>query len=91
MTRSDDGGGHGDFGVLDDDGETVLCHECGRWFRSIANHIGPAHGIGADEYRARHGLASDQSLSSRSTKRRKAHSARQVAAFGQLRAQHRSV
>lgn len=47
-------------GVLDvtPDGESVRCHECGEWVRGISVHARMSHGIGAGEYRKRHGLPS---------------------------------
>lgn len=54
--------GYGRYGVLDDDGETVLCHECGRRFRSVGSHLRLAHGMTAREYREVHGLPRGRSL-----------------------------
>ena len=62
----------GHLGVLavDELADTVQCHRCGRWFRSLAGHVWRAHGMSADAYRAvfelnaRHGLVSP-SLSER--------------------------
>lgn len=47
---------YGQYGVLASDGERVQCHICGRWYISLANHVYPAHGILADEYREQFGL-----------------------------------
>lgn len=55
--------GHGRYGILDDDGQRVLCHECGQWKRSVGNHL-TAHDMTAAEYRERHGLARGTALSS---------------------------
>ncbi|MFK0297236.1 MucR family transcriptional regulator [Streptomyces sp. NPDC090442] len=54
--------GHGLYGVLDDDGTSVLCHECGRRYRSLGPHVSGAHGMTAAEYKAAHGLARSRSL-----------------------------
>jgi predicted transcriptional regulator len=35
----------------------LLCRECGRWFRGLAQHLPHKHGVTPDEYRERHGLA----------------------------------
>jgi len=43
-------------GVQPRDGDRLQCLECGRWYRSLGQHIG-SHGIDAAEYRRRHGLA----------------------------------
>ncbi|MBP2333277.1 MucR family transcriptional regulator [Corynebacterium freneyi] len=48
--------GHGRYGVLDVDGDRVLCHECGGWYRSVGAHVGRAHDLAAREYKIRHGL-----------------------------------
>lgn len=48
--------GHGLYGILDDDGTSVLCHECGRRFRALGYHLLRAHEMTAEEYRATHGL-----------------------------------
>lgn len=48
--------GHGRYGILEDDGERVLCHECGGWYRSIGHHLPPAHGMSPASYREVHGL-----------------------------------
>lgn len=57
--------GHGLYGVLDNDGDTVLCHECGRRLRALGSHIVSAHGMTAAEYRTAHGLPRGQGLVSR--------------------------
>lgn len=48
--------GYGRYGILDVDGDRVMCHECGRWLRSVGAHIGRAHDLTAREYRIVHGL-----------------------------------
>ncbi|MEY9842524.1 MucR family transcriptional regulator [Streptacidiphilus sp. EB103A] len=54
--------GFGRYGVLEDDGQSVLCHECGGSFQSLAAHAAGAHGMTADQYRAAHGLSRGQGL-----------------------------
>lgn len=46
----------------DQDRDKVRCHECGRWFRSVAQHIFSAHGISADGYKSAHGLQRNTAL-----------------------------
>lgn len=48
--------GHGRYGVLDEDVEGLLCHECGRRYAHLGLHVYKAHGLTAKEYRAEHGL-----------------------------------
>lgn len=46
----------GQFGVLRDDGERVMCHICGEFFGHLGGHIGRAHDLTAREYKAIFGL-----------------------------------
>lgn len=49
--------GLGVYGVLDDDGDTVLCHECGRRVRALGPHLQRSHpDMDARAYRLAHGL-----------------------------------
>jgi hypothetical protein len=50
--------GHGRYEYLDvdEDGERVLCHECGRWYASLGRHMRAAHDMSPKECRAAHGL-----------------------------------
>lgn len=57
--------GFGQYGVLDDDGQTLLCHECGQRRRSVGTHIGPAHSMTAREYRRAHGIPAGWALQAR--------------------------
>jgi hypothetical protein len=36
---------------VDRDDQKVCCGLCGRWFRTLGGHLGPAHGWSADDYR----------------------------------------
>ena len=54
--------GHGRYGVLDRAGLELICHECGRGHRHLGLHVYRAHGLRADEYRRRHGLARGRGL-----------------------------
>ncbi|WP_030237323.1 MucR family transcriptional regulator [Streptomyces sp. NRRL S-350] len=57
--------GFGEYGVLDDDGTTVLCHECGRRLRALGYHLQVVHGTTAADYRRDHGLPRGLGLVSR--------------------------
>ena len=46
----------GELGVLVHEGDTVQCHACGGYFRSLASHAFLAHGLRGAEYRALFGL-----------------------------------
>ncbi|WP_062214678.1 MucR family transcriptional regulator [Streptomyces sp. NBRC 109706] len=79
--------GYGQYGILDDDGERVLCHECGRRYRQLPYHINRAHGMTAVEYRAAHGLSVTQPLASDSlTATQRANSTRVYAQRPDIRA-----
>lgn len=47
--------------AVDDDGERVQCHECGRWFGGLQTHV-RVHGLDAALYKERYGLARGLSL-----------------------------
>lgn len=72
MPTPGDPDGHGHWATLDtaDDGETLLCHECGTWKRALGTHAWYRHGITAADYRRRHGLSTGQSLASPATRAR---------------------
>lgn len=52
----------GEIGVLDDDGETVGCHVCGRRYAHPGGHVKLAHGMEADDYRREFGLKQSTGL-----------------------------
>lgn len=54
--RVGDRDGFGEFGVLDESSDGLLCHECGRRFAHLGLHVIRAHGVPADAYRQAHGL-----------------------------------
>lgn len=54
--------GYGHFGVLDEDADGLLCHECGRRFTHLGLHAYRAHALTAGEYREAHGLARSRGL-----------------------------
>ncbi|MFD3377353.1 MULTISPECIES: MucR family transcriptional regulator [unclassified Streptomyces] len=58
---------HPDFGRLirDEATDTVICHVCGRAFRSLGAHV-RVHGMTAAEYRREFGLLRARALSARS-------------------------
>jgi len=68
--------GHGQYGVLDEDADGLLCHECGDRFTHLGLHTSKAHGVTADEYRAAHGL-SRRGLVVKATRRAIADNARE--------------
>ena len=51
--------------------DRIECLECGRWFRSVANHVYPAHGLRSDEYRLRYDLPMSDPLSGATTTARR--------------------
>lgn len=44
-----------------EDGAKVQCHACGRWFGSLNSHL-KSHGVDADGYKERYGMARGASL-----------------------------
>lgn len=62
--------GWGLLGVVDRDDEAVLCHECGRWFGSLVQHLRQTHGLTVDEHRDRHELPATIPLASRQMSQR---------------------
>ncbi|MGW6009180.1 MucR family transcriptional regulator [Streptomyces sp. NPDC055210] len=71
QTRESDGAlQHPDFGRLirDEAADTVVCHLCGRAFRSLGAHL-RAHKMTAAEYRQEFGLLHTRALSARSFSR----------------------
>ncbi|GAA1463388.1 MucR family transcriptional regulator [Williamsia maris] len=78
--------GFGRFGDLDDDGATVLCHECGRRLKSIAAHVVRVHDIPARDYKVRHGLPLGQALCSKAVSERMSAGVRAVQGADYMRA-----
>ncbi|MBF6173589.1 MucR family transcriptional regulator [Nocardia blacklockiae] len=70
-----DADGYGRFGILDDDGETVLCHECGARLKGLAAHVARRHGISVRDFKIRHGLPLGQPLLARATRGKQARGA----------------
>lgn len=54
--------GHGRYGVLDEDEEGLLCHECGWRGAHLGLHVYKAHGVTARAYRLEHGLRRSKGL-----------------------------
>jgi hypothetical protein len=54
--------GHGRYGLIDPDGERIVCHECGRSYIALGVHVAMRHGLAAGDYRTRHGLTRGVSL-----------------------------
>ena len=53
---------HGQVAVLTRDGDALLCHVCGRWYRALGNHAALVHRIPAADYRALFGLRAGTAL-----------------------------
>ncbi|WP_081477409.1 MucR family transcriptional regulator [Kocuria rhizophila] len=54
--------GHGHYGVVDEEADGLLCHECGRRFTHLGLHAWKRHELTAAEYREAHGLARSRGL-----------------------------
>lgn len=48
--------GYGRYGHIEETVDGLLCHECGKHYRSLAAHAYGSHGMTADQYRAEHGI-----------------------------------
>ena len=59
--------GFGTLGVVDRDEDTVGCHECGRRFRMLVQHLRLAHEMTVAEYRRLHQLPATVPLTCLST------------------------
>jgi len=46
---------------IDEPNDQIKCHECGKWFDSVGNHI-HIHGMSARDYKRKHGLRMKTSL-----------------------------
>lgn len=60
-----DGAIYGSVGAVEDDGERLMCHICGAWFKNLGGHVYGAHGVFAAEYRGYFGLRTSQPLVAR--------------------------
>ncbi len=65
--------GHGWWGHLDDDGETIACHECGERFRVLTRTHLQTHDLTAREYKQRHGIEQRIGLVSTEIRERQQH------------------
>lgn len=54
--------GDGLYGVLDEDADGLLCHECGKRFAHLGLHAFRGHELTAAQYRQAHGLARSRGL-----------------------------
>lgn len=54
--------GHGRYGIVDEDHQGLLCHECGLRFGHLSNHVVRTHQMSAREYKLTHGLPLSQGL-----------------------------
>src|SRR4051812_15453353 len=46
----------------DEADDTIKCHECGYWFKSLAPHLHMFHGMSVADYKKAHGLSSSTAL-----------------------------
>lgn len=69
--------GAGQWGVLDETEDGVLCHECGRRFQSLGSHVNLAHGISAAEYKEMYGLPRGLPLTSTGLRERQSQRSRE--------------
>jgi hypothetical protein len=60
--RVGDPDGHGQYGMLHEAPEGLLCHECGQPHRHLGLHVWRAHGITTAQYREAHGLLRSRGL-----------------------------
>lgn len=67
--------GHGRYGLMDHDDESIMCHECGEWVGSVGSHL-RRHEMTAREYRARHGIPAGVPLTPPALSRRWSEAAR---------------
>ena len=56
--------GHGRYGMLEETGDGMVCHECGRAFPNLGLHAWRGHGMTAAKYRGTHGLQRRRGLAS---------------------------
>lgn len=67
--------GYGRYGIIDGDDKSIMCHECGEYFTSVAGHIYRAHGLRAKAYKDKHGLPRGTALIAPEMARRQAENA----------------
>ncbi len=74
---------YGQIGSVEESGDKVQCHICGKWFRNLGLHINRGHKMECDDYREAFGLARSYALCSSafSAQQNKIHGAR-IAALG---------
>lgn len=71
-------GGHGHYGVLDEDSDGLLFHECGRRFTHLGLHGWRGHGITVEESRRSHSLSRSRGLIASATRQTIASNARRT-------------
>lgn len=59
------------WGVVEQDGDRLICHECGRSYINLSVHIAMAHDMSVRDYRLAHGLTMRQRLVSEPLQERK--------------------
>ncbi|WP_072688402.1 MucR family transcriptional regulator [Rhodococcus marinonascens] len=57
-----DADGFGNYGVIDETADGLLCHECGARARGLGVHVYKQHGMTAREYKVQHGFPVRKSL-----------------------------
>lgn len=60
--------GYGRYGLIDEDDDGLLCHECGNRYRHLATHIAMGHKMRVADYRQEHGLPAKRPLAARSVR-----------------------
>lgn len=54
--------GHGQYGVVDENTDGLLCHECGHRFTHLGLHVWRRHELTAADFRQAHGLSKVRGL-----------------------------
>lgn len=60
--------GYGQYGIIDETEDGILCHECGKRFKHLSTHIHQGHKIKVVDYRTQHGLHAKKPLVSQSVR-----------------------
>jgi transposase-like protein len=60
----------GETGVQPQEDDRIQCLECRRWYKSLSGHLGSAHGLTVEQYRARWGLTTQHPVAAPATRRR---------------------
>jgi hypothetical protein len=68
--------GYGRYGMIEETGRGLVCHECGATRHGLAGHVYRSHGMAAEEYRTAHGLPRGRGLVSSSVQEKQSRAAR---------------